>query len=1011
MTAIRTNSLFRFAALTLFLIASSPAISAPNPVVVGSARFTVITPNCIRIEYSLNAQFVDAPSLFAADRMSHYNSAKVTQSASSTVIDTGAMRLTYTPDGQPFSAANLHADIKRGTQTVAWTPGAPNPGNLGGTIRTLDGADGPVDLGQGLLSRDGWYLLDDSRNDLLTKDWVQARPAGAGTDWYLFGYGDDYRAALKSLAAVGGPVPLPRKYALGTWYSRYWPYSSADYRQIVGEYTTHDFPLDNIVMDMDWHKDGWTGWSWNRQLLPDAEQLLPWFHSQGLHVTLNLHPADGVGPQEDQYATFMHDMGADPATKQTLPFDAGSKKYMDTLFQDIFTPLEKDGVDFWWLDWQQYEFTRSIPDLTNLFWLNTLLYDRTAQNGQRGLSFSRWAGWGDHRHPIHFSGDASTSFQMLAFEVPFTSTAGNVGCFFWSHDIGGHNRGRNEESYARWVQFGATSPVLRSHSTRDVTMDRRPWTYPLWAENSMRVSFHLRDELFPYIYTSAAESSRETIPLDRPLYFDHPTEENAYHNAQEYLLGDNLLAAPIVTPGVGPGHVGTQTVWFPAGTWFNTFTGERFTGGTQALVSADINEFPLYARGGVPIPMQPYTPRMATSPLNTLRVRCFPGTDGQTGRFTLYEDDGLTTGYERGQSASTPLTYSRHGSSVTVTVGATHGHFTGQPTRRGLVIELPDTMRAASALSSGRPVPVTYNAETWTNRITIPARSVSQTTVVTLTAAPAGFRDLSDRAATRRVAGVTGKLKFALADPSLPPDQQEALLAVIGVGLVRHNEGTYLYNGTLRNYFYAPPGVIDGGTVTDETTGKQIAVQPQTALLVTGPTTSWRGRTIAYPSRVSFAIGGQVFHLPLVPTPGSTITTDDNITQTAKVTANGSQDGYSPEGAVDGILGGYPAENSQEWSAGKIVGATLTLTWDTPQKIDHIALYDRPNLIDQITAGEVSFSDGSTISVGQLPNDGKTPLDLHFPAKTITSLTFKVTAVTPAAQNAGLSEIAVYKAK
>ena len=244
--------------------------------------------------------------------------------------------------------------------------------------------------------------------------------------------------------------------------------SSDDYRQIVTEYGQHDFPLDNMVMDMDWHKDGWTGWSWNRKLLPDAEALLPWFHSQGLHVTLNLHPADGVAPHEDRYAAFMQGIGADPAAKQTIPFDAGSKTYMDALFGTVFAPLEKDGVDFWWLDWQQYPNTRAVPDLTNLFWLNTLLYDRTAQNGQRGLSFSRWAGWGDHRHPIHFSGDANTGFPMLAFEVPFTSTAGNVGCFFWSHDIGGHMGGRNEESYARWCQFGATSPVLRSHSTRDV---------------------------------------------------------------------------------------------------------------------------------------------------------------------------------------------------------------------------------------------------------------------------------------------------------------------------------------------------------------------------------------------------------------------------------------------------------------------------------------------------------------------------------------------------------------
>ena len=90
-----------------------------------------------------------------------------------------------------------------------------------------------------------------------------------------------------------------------------------------------------------------------------------------------------------------------------------NKRYVDTLFKDVITPHEKEGVDFWWLDWQQQPFTKSIPDLTNLAWLNRCFYTHTAADGKRGISFSRWAGWGDHRYPIHFSGDASTDWSML----------------------------------------------------------------------------------------------------------------------------------------------------------------------------------------------------------------------------------------------------------------------------------------------------------------------------------------------------------------------------------------------------------------------------------------------------------------------------------------------------------------------------------------------------------------------------------------------------------------------
>lgn len=990
------------------------ASSPPGPVTVGNARFTVITPTLIRLEYQPQGRFVDAPSLFAVRRAATGAPFTVRKDGSAEIVDTGRIQLTYTPDGRPFSPANLRAVVHKGTATALWTPGLPNTGNLGGTLRTLDGVRRAADLGEGLLSRDGWYLLDDSRRPLLTADWVQSRPADAGSDWYLFGYGDDYRAALKSLAAVGGPVPLPRRYALGAWYSRYWAFSSSDYRQVVAQYGQHDFPLDNIVLDMDWHKDGWTGWSWNRKLLPDAETLLPWLHAQGLHDTLNLHPAEGVGPQEDQYAKFMRDMGADPATRQTLPFDAGSKLYMDTLTRDVLRPLAQNGVDFWWLDWQQGEYTKSIPDLTNLFWLNTLLYQNTAQGNQRGLSFSRWAGWGDHRHPIHFSGDADTGFPMLAFEVPFTATAGNVGCFFWSHDIGGHMGGRNEESYARWVQFGAVSPVLRSHSTRDPATDRRPWNYPLWAENSMRIAFHLRDTLFPYLYTSAAQTCRDTVPLIRPLYIDNPHTEPAYHNAQEFMLGDHLLAAPIVSAGVGPGRVGAQTVWFPGGTWYNAFTGERFAGGTNALVAADINEFPLYARGGVPIPMQPYTPRMATTPLRTLRVRCWPGADGQTGRASLYEDDGVSSAYAHGQFATTPLSCTRRGNVFTVTIGAAQGHYAGQPMARAVIVELPDTAHASRATLDGKAVAFAYDPATWTNTVTVSARKSARALTLVVSAAPGGWDVLHQSATARRMAGVVGMpaatLQDALAaNSALAPAQQQMAFAVMGVGFVPHNDGTTLFHGAVHDYFYAPLGTLDNDlcALTSNSDDLIFSVPGEQPSLIPRIETLWRTRPIARSQQVSFRVGGREYRLPAA-LPAETVATLNNITRTAHVTASGSQPGYSPEGAVDGLVGGYPDDPAQEWSAGANAGAALTLTWDTPQTIDHIALYDRPNTTDQITAGIITFSDGSTLPVGALPNDANTPLDLHFSPKTIKSLTFQVSAVRPGTQNAGLAEIAVF---
>ena len=777
-------------AVLLFTLCCSTDTTHPKgAVVAGRARFTVIAPECIRLEYSEDGRFVNQGSMFAANRGAGFHDYVLSRDGKRLAIDTGVIELTYTADGTPFGPHNLQALIRTADSVVSWVPGQENDRNLGGTLPAIEGTTGPVDLGQGLLSRDGWYLLDDSQQPLLTNGWVEARPADAGIDWYLFGYGGDYKAALRALTAIGGAVPLPRKQALGAWYSRFWPHNSLDYRRIVEEYREHDFPLDIVAMDMDWHTGEWTGWSWNRYLLPDAEHLLQWFHEQRLAVTLNVHPAGGVAPGEEMYESFMKGMGEDPATGVTLPFDAADQKYLETLFEHTHLPLEKAGVDFWWLDWQQERYTRSLPALTNQAWLNHYYYRHTGRDGRRGMSLSRWAGWGDHRHVMHFSGDAEAAWRVLEFEVPFTTTAGNVGCFFWAHDIGGHKGPRDDEMYTRWVQFGAMSAALRPHSTRVEELDRRPWTYGKDAEQAMRRAFHLRSELFPYIYTSAWRGHRDSLPLLRPMYIEHPEDEQAYSNAQQYYLGDALLVAPIVTPGKGPRKIATQVVWFPGGTWFNWFTGERYKGEMETVVAADIAEFPLFVRGGVPIPMQPYTPRMATSPAERIVIRAYPGDEG---RSELYEDDGLTTEYTRGRFATTGFHYTRRAGMVTVTVKPTRGDYAGLVDTRAYVVELAGTRRARAARVDGQAVHVEYDEAQAINRISVSPRSVTRGVTIEAEVEDADFEALSALAASRRLSGAIGERRLEdLNDPEL----LGVAMAIKGVTLQRKNEGVYLYRG------------------------------------------------------------------------------------------------------------------------------------------------------------------------------------------------------------------------
>ncbi len=335
---------------------------------------------------------------------------------------------------------------------------------------------------------------------------------------------------------------------------------------------------------------------------------------------------------------------------------------MQALFDSVHSRLEKDGVDFWWVDWQQdylFPHIKGIPTLKHLPWLNYLYYNHMKRDGNRGISFSRWGGWGDQKHPIYFSGDTKSTWETLAFEVWFTATSGNTLCFYWGHDTGGFFGDRNAEMYVRWTQFTAFSTSLRVHSQRDPLLDRRPWMWGEMAENAMRDMYHLRSRLIPYIYSTAYQAYKEDIPVIRPMYLEYPKIEAAYEYKGQYMFGDAFICAPITFAGEGEKCVATHRVWVPNGKYYNFFTNEEYAPNSEAEITCDINTFPLLIKGGIPVPMQNYSDRMTSAVCDELTVLCYPG-DG--GKFTLYEDDGISDGYKNGEHLKTEISYENNGS-------------------------------------------------------------------------------------------------------------------------------------------------------------------------------------------------------------------------------------------------------------------------------------------------------------------------------------------------------------
>ncbi len=767
-----------------------PVANPENIVTLGQARFTLLTPRLVRLEWSETGQFEDRGTYAFPIRRSGAIPFTVRQEGPDTLIDTGALRLRYRPTDGPFSAENLSVSFDLNGQTVLWTPGAPNPSNLRGARRTLDGCAGDAALDEGLLSRAGWTLFDDSANVVFdTADgWVAPRPAHALQDWYLFAYGHDYKRALAEYTRFGGQIPLIPRFVLGGWWSRYWAYSAQDLQYLVGEFEAHDVPLDVLVIDMDWHTPhAWTGYTWNRELFPDPPGFLRWVHDKGLRATLNLHPAQGIQHFEEVYPQFAAAMGVDPQSDEAIPFQIATKRFVKPYFELIHHAMEDQGVDFWWMDWQQGE-SSEVKGLDPLTWLNHIHFNDSRRRGQRPMLYSRWGGLGNHRYHIGFSGDTIVGWPALQFQPYMTATAANVAYGWWSHDIGGHMGGETEpELYARWVQFGALSPCLRLHATKDPRFERRPWAYPDDAYRAARAAFHLRYQLVPYLYTLARVASDTGVSLCRPMYYEHPEVEDAYAARYQYYLGDQAIAAPIVFPAHPATGLAATDVWVPAGTWIDYQTKETLTGPRWARLLGDIDRLPLLVKAGgiLPLAMEfagQAPPRLASGssdaqPRDWLALAVFPG---PAGAFRLYEDDGATEAYRGdddsvGQFEWTEIRTRMEGETWTVEILPTEGRCEALPAERGYDILLQGSYQPEVVMiDDGQVADWDYNPETLTTAVHVPLRDKRRGIRVTAYASPRSNHQLSalGEAHNRQIALSDLKRLLGKACPPIdaPPD-------------------------------------------------------------------------------------------------------------------------------------------------------------------------------------------------------------------------------------------------
>ncbi len=687
---------------------TSPVANQANIIADDHWRITVLDAGLVRLEWSPAGTFADRASQTVLHRDAPAVDKEVRKSASVIEVITDRLHLVY--DRTLFSPQGLSVQARGGISNYhsVWRYGERAEGNLGGTARTLDGVDGSCPLEDGVLSSFGIAVVDDSTTVLLDEDgWFTPREPGS-LDVYVFCYGRDYRAALRSLYAVTGKQPLLPRFALGNWWSRYHPYTAGEYLALMDRFAAEQLPFTVAVIDMDWHPvdidpelgSGWTGYSWNTELIPEPAEFLAGLHHRGLRVTVNVHPADGIRANEDCYPRVAAALGQNPSDRLPVAFDPTDPEFLAAYLTEVHHPLEEQGVDFWWLDWQSGRVSR-IAGLDPLWLLNHLHFLDSGRPGgplaDRPMTFSRYAGVGSHRYPIGFAGDTVVSWESLAFQPEFTATASNVGYGWWSHDIGGHMFGAKDDELAtRWVQLGVFSPILRLHSTSDPFNSKEPWRFGEIARRVMSGYLRLRQRLLPYLATMVYRAHHDDLPLVEPMYYEHPWVGDAYRVSHEFRFGSSLLVAPITTPVIRSLGMAKVMTWLPPGEWSDLMSGLRYGGGRMVPMFRPIYALPVLAAAGSIIPMLPQAGvgNSWTAP-SAIELWVVAGADGV---FRLVEDA------DDDRWAFTTMHYRADGS---LTISAVEGDRQTVGAQRAWSLVLVGFADATDAEIDGRRYPTT----------------------------------------------------------------------------------------------------------------------------------------------------------------------------------------------------------------------------------------------------------------------------------------------------------------